>query len=270
MALHPDVERVALLGWRLYPQSQYTKAACIKRGSSLATSDLDQLERWDYEFRQPNWRVVFSGSGIWGLDLDVPPLHKHDGVAAMAALVRVHGPLPPRPTVRTGSGGLTIFFRHTDERIIGEGGQPMPGMDPRRGLQSQTIPPSRHWSTKHLYQWIVPPWEVTPPPAPAWLLRMLEPPPPPPWSRPPIDTTDAAREKLVRAIRAVVGAQPGQRNNVLNRRAYQIGRYIAAGLVSEQEGVEALYGAARSIGLDHIEAKATIKSGVRSGQRHGG
>lgn len=37
---------------------------------------------------------MFEGSGIWGFDLDRPGSgHAHDGMAAMAALVEVHGGL---------------------------------------------------------------------------------------------------------------------------------------------------------------------------------
>lgn len=269
MSIHPDIERVALLGWRVYPQSKYTKAACIKHGSDLATCDLTQIDRWDHEFKKPNWRVVFSGSGIWALDLDVPPSHANHGIAALKNLVDVHGPLPPRPVFRSGGGGLGLFFRYTDERIIGDSNCPAPGIDPRRGRQSLTLPPSRHWSTKQPYRWLISPWEITPPPAPAWLLKLVAP-PEVTWRRPVIDTTDAARERLYRAAQAIIAAQQGSRNDTLNRRAFQVGRYIAAGLIDEREGIEVLYGAARSVGLEHMEAHATIKSGVESGLRHAG
>lgn len=267
--LHPDIERVALLGWRLYPASNRSKAGCFKGATDAATCDLNQLARWSREYPRANWRVVMQGSGIWALDHDVPPGHAHDGIANMAELTKVHGPLPPRPTARSGGGGLIVFFRHTDERIIGESGHPALGIDPRRGRQSQTIPPSIHIASHRPYRWITPPWELTPPPAPAWLLRLVETPPDVAYTRAPIDTTDAARNKLYRAATAVVQAGPGSRNETLNRRSYQVGRLIGSGLLGEQEAIEALYGAARAAGLDHLEAKATIKSGVSSGLRRG-
>lgn len=259
-----DIERVALLGWRLYPASRYTKAACIKNGSDLASCDLNVLASWCEEFPRCNWRVVCSGSGIWGLDLDVPPGHAQDGIANFGALVRVHGPIPKRPTLRSGGGGAAIFFQDTGNRIIGESGHPCPGVDPRRGRQSQTIPPSLHHATKRPYRWITPPWQVAPPPAPAWLLRLLEPPAPPPWKYAPIDTSDVARNSLVRASYAVATALPGDRNAALNRRSYQMGRMVAEGLLGSQEVIDALYGAARMAGLDHAEIAATIKSGMES------
>lgn len=141
MRLHPDIERVALLGWHLYPTSMRTKAACLRGATDAATCDLDQIERWSREFPGCNWRVVFGPSGLWGLDCDVPPGHAHDGIANLNALVKLHGPLPARPQARSGGGGLALFFRNDGEPIIGEAGHPALGIDPRRGRQSQTIPP---------------------------------------------------------------------------------------------------------------------------------
>jgi hypothetical protein len=82
-------------------------------------------------------------------------------------------------------------------------------------------------------------------------------------------TSNEARKQLTRAARTVAQSSPGSRNNTLNRRAYQVGHLIAAGLVGEGEAIEALYAAARSVGLDHHEAKATIKSGIKAGIRSG-
>ena len=270
MSLHPDIERVALIGWHVYPASSRSKAACLKGPTGAATCDLDQLERWSHEFPRCNWRVVCGPSGVWGLDCDVPPGHAYDGVAGLAALTKIHGPLPARPQLRSGGGGVALFFRHDGERLVGDAGNPSPGIDPRRGRQSQTIPPSRHIVTGKSYRWITAPWDLAPPPAPAWLLRLLEPPPEPEYRHAPIDTADFARNRLYRAATAVTQASSGARNDTLNRRSYQVGRLIGAGLLGEQEALEVLYSAARVAGLDHGEAKATIRSGVQSGVRGGG
>ena len=171
MDLHQDIERLALLGWRLHPASNRTRAACFAAATTLATSDLDQLARWTREYPRCGWRVVMEGSGIWALDVDVPGArHKHDGVTALQELIAVHGPLPPRPTTRSGGGGLALFFRHKGEPIVGKGGHPALGIDPRRGRQSVTVPPSLHPDTGRPYRWLVAPWELAPPPAPSWLL----------------------------------------------------------------------------------------------------
>lgn len=270
LTLHPDIERCALIGWRLYPASNRTRAACFKGATDAATYDLNQLARWSADYPNCNWRVVMTGSNIWGLDCDTPPIHAHDGVSALAQLVQTHGPLPPRPTVRSGGGGLAIFFDHkAGEKIIGDSGHPAPGIDPRRGRQSQTIPPSIHTATRRPYRWLVEPWQTAPPVAPTWLLKLVQPPPEPNYKSITINTSDIARRRLYRAASIVAQADAGRRNDVLNRRSFQIGCMIATGYLSEQEAIEALYSAARAAGLAHIEAKATIKSGVNSGLRKG-
>jgi Bifunctional DNA primase/polymerase, N-terminal len=176
--LHPDIERLALLGWRLHPASCRTRAACFADATALATHDLDRLTRWSREYPACSWRVVMEGSGIWALDVDVPSQrHKHDGATALRNLVSVHGSLPPRPTTRSGGGGLALFFEHRAEPIVGKSGHPAPGLDPRRGRQSVTVPPSIHTDTGLPYRWLVAPWELAPPQAPGWLLRLVAPPP---------------------------------------------------------------------------------------------
>src|ERR1044072_1549223 len=174
MKLHPDIERVALLGWCMYPASNRSKAGCFKGATDAASCDLDRLEEWSAEYPNCNWRVVCGKSGIWALGCDVPPGHAHNGIANLTELTKVHGEMPRRPQMRSGGGGLALFFRHDGERIVGDSGNPAPGIDPRRGRQSQTIPPSRHVTTGKSYRWITPPWEVAPVVAPAWLLRLVE------------------------------------------------------------------------------------------------
>lgn len=271
MAIPSDIERVALLGWYVHPASNHSRAACFEGAHLQATADLNTIARWCKEYPRCNWKVVFGKSGLWGLDLDVPSAtHKYDGIAGLAALVRTHGPIPSRPQARSGGGGLGLFFRHVGERLRGESNQPAPGIDPRRGAQTQTIPPSVHIVTRKSYRWINAPWEIAPPVGPAWLARLLEPPPEPVWRRTTVDTTDQARQRLYRAAMAVMDAPAGARNDTLNRRAYQVGCMIASGLLAENEAVDALYGAARSAGLDHAEVRETIRSGIRSGARHAG
>lgn len=267
--IHPDIERVALLGWHVYPCSNRTKHGCFKGASHAATCDLNVIAKWTHEYPRCNWRVVCGPSGIWGLDLDTLQTHNHDGVGNFAALVAEHGPIPPRPQFRSGGGGLGIFFKSNGEKIVGKTNYPAPGIDPRRGNLSQTIPPSVHIDTGKPYTWLNAPWEVTPPTAPAWLLTLLEPPPEPEHKPPPIDTTDAARRQLYRACLAVVESTNGARNDTLNRRAFQVGCLMSEGLLGEQEAIEALYGAARHAGLEHHEARATIISGLSSGMRRG-
>lgn len=274
MTLHPDIERVALLGWHLYPASSHSRAGCIKNGTDLASCDLDQLGRWAREFPGCNWRVVFGPSGLWGLDCDVPPGHAQDGIANLAELVHVHGAIPPRPQARSGGGGLALFFRHQGEAIIGEAGHPAPGIDPRRGRHSQTIPPSRHWRTGQLYRWITPPWEIEAPAAPAWLLRLVAPNPAPAipeWS-PRLPDAPERRQRyaaaaLRRAVERVVLAAEGTRNDRLNREAWAMARFAAEGSLDPREIAVAMTHAGRQAGLLPREIISTLTSALGAGAR---
>lgn len=271
-ALPDDIARLALLGWRLYPASQRSRAACIQEPGASASSDLDRLELWSRKFPDCNWRMVCEGSGVWGLDVDVPsPDHADDGMAALAAMVGRHGPIPPRPMTRSGGGGLALFFRHRGEQIHGATGWPEPGLDPRRGKLSVTVPPSIHIRTRRRYRWVVAPWEVSPPDAPAWLLRAVAP-PPPPAALPVSDIANAdpvrrsryAEAALGNAIGRVASAPQGTRNDVLNREMFGLMRLARAGNLSEREIAECMAIAARHSGLNAREVQATLRSALRS------
>lgn len=273
---HPlpsDVERLALLGWRLYPASARSKAACTKDPGASATCDIDKLQAWADKFPGCNWRMVCEGSGVWGLDVDVPSEdHAADGIAALASLVRRNGPIPPRPMTRSGGGGLALFFRHRGEPIHGATGWPKPGLDPRRGRLSITVPPSRHQRTGNVYYWIVAPWELSPPDAPAWLLRAVAPPPERVWTGTGADAAampDGRRRRyaegaLRRSVEQVATAAQGQRNDTLNRACFGLARFIDAGDLAPSEVADALAVAARQAAMPFPEVRATLASALRA------
>ena len=275
MALHPDIERLALLGWRLHPASRHSRAACFSDAAMLATCDLDSLGRWSCAYPRCGWRVVMSGSGIWALDVDVPSArHKHDGIAALRDLVAGHGPLPPRPTTRSGGGGLALFFSHDGEPIIGKGGHPAPGIDPRRGRQSVAVPPSVHLDTGRLYRWLVAPWELAPPPAPGWLLRLVAPPSLPllPESPArPLDAPEGRRRYALAALRhaadRAASAPQGRRNDTLNAETFSLTRFMAEGDPGAAEIATAMAYAGRQAGLLPHEVKGTLTSALAAGKR---
>lgn len=267
-ALPIDIERLALIGWHLYPcVRSKSKAAMFKGATDAATCDLDQLERWAHQYPVCNWRVVCGPSKIWGLDLDVPSAdHGADGVAAFARLTQGRI-IPPRPMTRSGGGGLALFFRHDMENITGKTGTPEAGIDPRRGRLSVTVPPSIHHRTRRPYRWLHAPWEIAPPIAPNWLVELVQPPPEPATPRSAVTSDSHARRRLVAAMGRVRTAGDGGRNDTLNRATYSVARDVAAGTLSEAEATECLYAAAIDTGLPRPEAIATIKSAMRAGMR---
>lgn len=265
--LHPDIERIALLGWRCVPASR-SKKGLWKGYIDDATSDLEQLEQWASKNPGCCWKVIPQGSGVWALDVDrVGPEHANDGIAALKELVSENGDIPDRPHGRSAGGGHLLVFKDAGHPIRTKSGHPRPGLDPRAGRCAFTVSPSRTASGS--YRWVVAPWELNPPPAPDWLLKLVAPPLEPTRPRiPAIATTDRARRALGRAVGRVMEAAEGGRNDTLNAQSYAVSRYVAAGLLGEQEASEALYAAARQIGLAHPEIRATIQSAFRSGYRH--
>ena len=267
MVIPEAIERVALLGWHVYPASRVSRAACFEGASNQATSDLDVIAGWCDAYPNCNWRVVFEPSMLWGLDLDVPPDHE-DGVGAFKAIVAENSPLPVRPTMQTGSGGVGLFFAWNGEPIIGKSGHPAPGIDPRRGKLSQTIPPSVHIKNGKPYRWIIPPWEVSPPKAPQWLLTLMA--PPPIVSRPaPVLNGDTHKRRyaigaLRHAIERVATAPSGQANDTLNRQTWSMTRFIAEGSLTESEVRDSLLASARVRAIPIREAVGTINSGLKA------
>lgn len=264
--LHPDIARLAGLGWRLAPTMRRSRAGRFKGFIDLATSDLDTLALWQSQDPGGNWVVVPEGSAVFALDIDVAGSnHAHDGVVAMRDLVRRHGPLPPHPHGRSGGGGHLLIFTATVPVQVGSG-KPEPGIDCLANRCSFTVSPSLHHRTGQPYYWVTPPWVVAPPPAPAWLLALLAPPPPP--ARPNscfAPTEDRALRALHRSVDAIANAAPGQRNAALLRHATLAGGYIAGGLLGADAAMRALTVAARAVGQTEAQARSTIASGFRRG-----
>ena len=241
----------------------------FKGAVEAATTDLDTLDKWAGEYPGCAWRVILEGSGIWALDLDIPgPTHTANGVAALKTLIEEYGPLPQRPTSRSGSGGLALFWKWQGEPILGKSGTPVAGIDPLRGRQSVAVPPSIHPVTKLGYKWIMAPWEVTPPPAPSWLLALVRPPPRrtiPRGRTGPL--SERALARVMASIKRIQSAREGSRNDTLNREAFILGGMVAAGLIGRDDAYGEAYHAAKGIGLADPEIRATLRSALGAGAR---
>lgn len=264
--LHQDVERAALIGWRLVPATA-SKKGMFAGYLDAATYDLDQLAEWSETYPGCCWKVVPAGSGVWFLDVDIPGGdHLHDGVAALAGLCDRHGPLPDGPHGVSASGGRLLVFKDTGRPIAPGSGVPAPGLDTLAGRLCPMVSPSKRGG--HAYRWIVAPWDVAPPAAPEWLASLVAPAALPERPRGPIKaTSDTARRSFARSLDRIAAAEEGQRNATLNRQTFTAARWIAAGLLDEAEAVRALYAAGMAIGLTAAEVKGTIKSGCIAGYR---
>ena len=114
-----------------------------------------------------------TAAGVWVLDLDL-----HDpsasGLASIQSLEAVHGALPDTLTVRTGTGGLHLYWRMPLDRKVRNRAKMRPGIDARGDGGYVVAPPSVHPDTGTVYA--VPDAGRHPVvDAPAWLLDLVAP-----------------------------------------------------------------------------------------------
>jgi KaiC/GvpD/RAD55 family RecA-like ATPase len=152
---------LAVHGWQVLPVGQDKRpvAALVPHGLADASADPSTVESW------------FDGAE-YNLGLVIPPGHvvvDVDDPAALAALERQHGPLPPTREARTGGGGRHLWFRADGELIQR---RLAPGVDTRVAGKGYVVaPPSVHASGRP-YEWTS---ERDIAEAPAWLVAALAP-----------------------------------------------------------------------------------------------
>jgi hypothetical protein len=133
-----------------------------------------------------------------------------------------------------------------------------------RGLGGSVLaPPSRHASGGH-YRWLRGLDQASLPEVPAALRALLQPQRPP--ANPGLPGRPAqlghpyAQQALAAELAILAQARPRTRNRTLNRCAFKVYRYVAGGLLDEQQVTTALTTVARSLGLDAAEVARTLAS----------
>jgi hypothetical protein len=234
------------------------KHPLVRRGLHDATTSPAQLERWWSRWPQANLGLA-TGIVFDALDIDGPA-----GLAALHQLARTADLRLPGPLVATGGGGWHHWYAPT-----GLGNRP-----PRdlahvdwRGIGGCVLaPPSRHASGQH-YRWLVPPDQALLPEVPAALRALLDP-DQPTLTRPagPAAPGHPYGRRVPTAELAALGrAIPGHRNRTLNQTAFKVYRYVAGGLLDDQEVTLAFTTAALAIGLSAAETSRTLASARTAG-----
>jgi hypothetical protein len=245
------------------------QAACPKpgkhprtrRGLRDATTDHAQIRAW--WTRWPHANIAVTTGRLVVVDIDGPA-----GRAALSALERAHAPLPVTLTATTGRGAH-LYFDAGQQRIASSAGRLGDGLDVRGHGGYAILPPSIHASGQR-YRWTT---RTRPAALPSWLTVLLSAAAPAPRSVAlPEPAGDRRQRYFAAALRAeladVASAQPGTRNDTLNRAAFRLAQLAADGHGSLDELAERLLEAALAAELAEPEARATIASALRAGAQH--
>jgi hypothetical protein len=181
--------------------------------------------------------------------------------------------LPPTVTAVTGKGRKHYYFRLPAAVQIGNSTSRLAANVDAKCEGGMVIAVgSIHPETGRMYEWALglSPEEIEMAELPAHIAAALAKKKPKPERFAPGQPDherlrNYARVAFQRHVESVGVVPEGQRNNILNRAAFVLGRFVGAGLLDRHEVEEALYAAARSAGLEEQEVRATIRSGIESG-----
>ena len=236
----------------------------VAHGLGSATTDVEIVRRWWNTWPRANVAVrTGATSGLVVLDIDP----EHGGEETLRRVLAEHGDLPEGRTIRTGSGGRHLYFRHPGGVVRNDSGRRIgPGVDIRGDGGYVIAPPSRHASGK---QYVVAARGNQLPTLPEWLLSLVHPPERPRPAHEPgrVRHASAWTSAAVDGELARLGtAKEGTRNDTLNRVAFRLGQLVGGGSLSEAEIERLLVDQALSIGLGEREAVGTVRSGLRAGE----
>jgi hypothetical protein len=103
--MHKRACAMAIRGLRIFPVEVGGKLPLVKEWQKRATSDEEQIWQWWEKWPDANIGLA-TGRGMMVLDIDP----RHGGDASLSRLIEEHGEMPPTLEVRTGGGGMHIYF----------------------------------------------------------------------------------------------------------------------------------------------------------------
>lgn len=226
-----------------HSRAKHPIAAVARRGCLDASKDPATVARWWARWPRANIGLATGEpSGCWVLDVDGAA-----GDASLAELELEHGRIPATATASTGRG-RHLYFRHQTDRSVRNSARKIgEGLDVRGRGGYVVAPPSIHVNGRR-YAWTADGSARVD--APAWLLELVSPtrtstPAPSAPARistpsPRSNDLDARVEAYVYQavsdeLDAAATAPEGARNARLNDAAFALGRFVAGGLLDEQQ-----------------------------------
>jgi putative DNA primase/helicase len=237
------------------------------KGLHDASLDKQLITEWWQRWPGANVGVVTGSlSGLVVLDVD-----GDTGAQSLWELEGDEGPLPQTLCATTGGGGRHLLFRHPGIRVPNSSGKLAPGLDVRGDGGYIVAAPSRHISGGS-YAWSDPADLTLIAELPEWLLKRMtdRPQTPAPRRSPRCGSVTLSADRYTRFVYQQVltelsQATEGTRNDSLNKAAFRLGQFVAAGLLVRSDVETALLDQATALGLGDREAEATVRSGIESG-----
>jgi Bifunctional DNA primase/polymerase, N-terminal len=270
-------------GWAVFPVHGIVDGRCgcgtsdclspgkhplTRHGLKEATTDARVVADWWKKWPLGNVALAAGrASGLVVVDIDVP-----EGEHSLTKLFDAGYELPETSSVRTGSGGLHLYYSapgspigNTAGRLPGVGLK-LPGVDLRGQGGYVVAPPSLH-TTGSRYLWMENDVELAE--APAWLapVEARKELPAPPTMVAAGASTPYGLAALRGELEVLRRAPVGTRNHVLNRCAFRLGRLVAGSELLQSDVVAALRAQGLSRGLTAREVERTISSGLAAGAR---
>jgi Bifunctional DNA primase/polymerase, N-terminal len=245
-----------------FPCRADKRPACTNGFKDATTNAAKLRQLWS-----PNAELVGvptgEASGLFVLDLDTA---KHP--EAHEWLKRYAAYLPKTREHRTQSGGLHLLFKHRPGLKSSTGkkkhphsyGSGVPGVD-TRGDGGYVV-----WWPCHLglgTDDVALPAEL-----PDWLIEALAPIEPKPQS-----TRHSNRfnvRQVAGALNVTRSAKPGDRNTALFWTSCRLGELVSDGVITHGAAISCALEAAEAAGFDASFTRASARSTIRSGLRHGG
>jgi hypothetical protein len=231
-------------------------------GFEDAGTDEDQIRAWWSMWPSSNVGIA-TGSGLVVVDVDP----RHDGDRTLADLVASRE-MPTTPTVRTGGGGLHLYYTGEVPRVgtdaLGR------GVDVKAQGGYVVAPPSVHGSGG-IYEWEN--FGTGPAPLPEWLA-------PAPKATPLGDLLTVEPGKPLGGPYAAAALQDeyqmararrdGQRRrSSLYESGLKLSRFVISGDMSPEELTQVLACGGAESGLSYEVAAAHVRNGLNQGLRNG-